>query len=168
MPLRQNQKKWSLLSKKSSNMKDQFPELFLENQLCFPLYATSRLITKLYTPFLKELDITYPQYLVLLALWQNDKLSVKSIGEALFLESNTLTPLLKRLEQKNIIQRNRSSQDERAVIVSLTSKGSELKYLAKEIPHKIVASFQEADMNETEIIGFQKNLFQLLKILKHR
>ena len=93
---------------------------------------------------------------------------MKSIGEALFLESNTLTPLLKRLEQKNIIQRNRSSQDERAVIVSLTSKGSELKYKAKEIPHKIVASFQEAEMNETEIIGFQKNLFQLLKILKHR
>ncbi|MBN3518420.1 MarR family transcriptional regulator [Algoriphagus lutimaris] len=141
------------------------PELYLENQLCFPLYAASRLTTKIYTPFLEELGITYPQYLVLLTLWQFQEQSVKSIGKRLFLESNTLTPLLKRLEQKNLIQRIRSKTDERTVMITLTQAGMELKEKAVEIPKKIVESFHDKIISEDEILSFQKTLFKLLNVL---
>ena len=141
------------------------PELYLENQLCFPLYAASRLTTKIYTPFLEELGITYPQYLVLLTLWQFQEQSVKSIGERLFLESNTLTPLLKRLEQKDLIQRIRSKTDERTVMISLTQAGMELKEKALEVPKKIVESFHDNTISEEEIFSFQKTLFKLLNVL---
>ena len=147
-------------------MKDAIPELYLENQLCFPLYAASRLTTKIYTPYLNELDITYPQYLVLLALWEKDNQTVNSIGDCLYLESNTLTPLLKRLERKKFISRTRSKQDERVVIVSLSKKGVELKYKAQKIPHQLSRSFNNSELKETEIISFQKTLFKLLNILK--
>lgn len=149
-------------------MKEHFPELYLENQLCFPLYATSRLTTKVYAPFLKELDLTYPQYLVLLALWQNDGQSVNSIGEHLFLESNTLTPLLKRLEKKKLIKRSRSKQDERTVIISLTTAGDQLKYEARKIPKQIINSFHDSTLTEKEIIQFQKVLFKLLSTLNSK
>ncbi|SIN84583.1 MarR family winged helix-turn-helix transcriptional regulator [Algoriphagus halophilus] len=141
------------------------PELYLENQLCFPLYAASRLTTKIYTPFLEELGITYPQYLVMLTLWQFQEQSVKSIGERLFLESNTLTPLLKRLEQKDLIQRIRSKTDERTVMISLTQAGMELKEKALEVPKKIVESFHDNTISEEEIFSFQKTLFKLLNVL---
>lgn len=149
-------------------MEGNFPELYLENQLCFPLYAASRLTTKIYTPFLKELDITYPQYLVLLSLWQNDQQTVNSIGERLYLESNTLTPLLKRLEKKNLIKRERSKEDERTVIISLTKEGGQLKQKAKDIPRTIIASFQDSSVKEKEIIDFQRTLFKLLGILDQK
>ena len=149
-------------------MKEHFPELYLENQLCFPLYATSRLTTKVYAPFLKELDLTYPQYLVLLALWQNDGQSVNSIGERLFLESNTLTPLLKRLEKKKLIKRSRSKQDERTVIISLTAAGDQLKHEARKIPKQIIDSFHDSTLTEKEIIQFQKVLFKLLSTLNSK
>lgn len=141
------------------------PELYLENQLCFPLYAASRLTTKIYTPFLEELGITYPQYLVMLTLWQFQEQSVKSIGERLFLESNTLTPLLKRLEQKDLIQRIRSKTDERTVMISLTQTGMNLKEQALEVPKKIVESFHDSTISEEEILSFQKTLFKLLNVL---
>ena len=149
-------------------MEENFPELYLENQLCFPLYATSRLTTKIYTPFLNELHITYPQYLVLLALWEKDRQSVNSIGESLYLESNTLTPLLKRLEIKKLIHRTRSKKDERTVIISLTKEGVHLKSKAQKIPGKIISSFQNASISEKEIFTFQKTLFKLLDILHHK
>ncbi len=149
-------------------MDKDFQELYLENQLCFPLYATSRLITKKYTPFLKELDITYPQYLVLLALWQYDRQSVNALGEHLYLESNTLTPLLKRLENKKLIERNRSQQDERTVLISLTAQGKQLKERARNIPGRIVDSFQDPTITEKEIIDFQKTLFKLLDIFNKK
>jgi len=141
------------------------PELYLENQLCFPLYAASRLTTKIYTPFLEALGITYPQYLVMLTLWQFQEQSVKSIGERLFLESNTLTPLLKRLEQKDLIQRIRSKTDERTVMVSLTQTGMNLKEQALEVPKKIVESFHDSTISEEEILSFQKTLYKLLNVL---
>ena len=141
------------------------PELYLDNQLCFPLYATSRLITKIYAPFLEELSITYPQYLVMLSLWQYGAQSVKQIGEHLYLESNTLTPLLKRLEQKKLIQRTRSKTDERTVMISLTQTGIELKQKAKEIPGKIAESFEDKTITEKEIVFFQKTLIKLLVTL---
>lgn len=140
----------------------QAPELYLENQLCFPLYAASRLTTKLYTPFLKELDITYPQYLVMLALWQHEQLTVKEIGEYLFLESNTLTPLLKRLESKGLLKRTRSKSDERTVVISLSKTGESLKKQALLIPGKIVEAIGGSNFNIEELKVFQQNLFKLI------
>lgn len=139
--------------------------LFLEKQLCFPLYAASRLTTKIYAPLLKELDITYPQYLVLLVLWQHGEQSVNEVGNKLFLESNTVTPLLKRLEQKQLISRNRSAEDERSVRIALTSKGELLKTEAMEIPEKIIGSFEDDSIDKAEILQFQKTLFKLVEIL---
>ncbi len=149
-------------------MEGQFSNLYLENQLCFPLYAASRLTTKLYAPFLKELDITYPQYLVMLVLWQYEEQTVKEIGEKLLLESNTLTPLLKRLEKKEIIKRKRSKKDERTVIIELTSKGEQLKKKANTIPERILKSFTDETILDTEVVAFQKTLFKLMGILRKK
>jgi DNA-binding MarR family transcriptional regulator len=112
--------------------------LQLDNQLCFPLYAASRMVTKLYQPLLEKLGITYPQYLILLVLWENDELSVNEIGKKLMLETNTLTPLLKRMEVKGIVKRTRSKSDERRVIVKLTDKGDALKQSALCIPLELL------------------------------
>ena len=149
-------------------MKEEIPQLYLENQLCFPLYAASRLTTKLYAPYLNQLDITYPQYLVLMALWQHDSQSVKEIGNRLYLESNTLTPLLKRMEQKGLIQRTRSTSDERTVMISLTESGQDMKEKAKEIPHKLIESFGEGSVNEEELFNLQRALFKLVSTLNKR
>lgn len=108
--------------------------LKLENQLCFPLYALSRQITNLYRPLLEKLDLTYPQYLVMLLLWEHPELSVKAIGEYLKLDSGTLTPLLKRLEKRELLTRTRDQQDERLVKISITTIGEELKLKARDIP----------------------------------
>ncbi len=140
--------------------------LHLENQLCFPLYAASRLTTQLYGPILKELNITYPQYLVLLVLWQKDNQTVNEICQSLYLESNTITPLLKRLEEKEILTRARSQKDERIVNVSLTKNGIALKGKALEIPQKIYCTINEVgDIKENELIEFQKTLFKLINVL---
>jgi len=112
--------------------------LQLDNQLCFPLYAASRMVTKLYQPLLEKLDITYPQYLILVVLWESDALTVNEIGKKLMLETNTLTPLLKRMEIKGIIKRTRSKIDERQVIIKLTDKGSSLKQQALCIPAELL------------------------------
>ncbi len=114
-----------------------YDQLKLENQLCFPLYACSRYITRLYTPVLEPLGLTYTQYITLLVLWETDGMTVKALGEKLMLDSGTLTPLLKKLEQQGLIERKRSESDERSVIVTLTSKGAALKESAAEIPEKI-------------------------------
>jgi len=123
--------------------------LKLENQLCFPLYAVSRQITQIYQPLLNELDITYPQYLALLTLWENGTQMVNQIGEKLLLDSGTLTPLLKRLEQKDLLNRKRSASDERVVEISLTEKGNNLKEKALCIPlkmfEKLGISIEEAE-----------------------
>ena len=111
--------------------------LKLDNQLCFALYACSREITKLYKPFLDELNITYTQYISLLVLWEKDNITVKEMGKKLHLDSGTLTPLLKKLESMNLVTRIRDTIDERNVYVSLTQKGIELKKMANEIPSKI-------------------------------
>ena len=114
--------------------------LKLDNQLCFPLYAASRMITRLYQPLLAELDLTYTQYLILMVLWENDSVPVKLIGEKLLLNSNTLTPVLKRMEQMELIKRTRSKEDERIVNVKLTEKGVKLKIEARKIPFKMIES----------------------------
>ncbi|MDQ1858094.1 MULTISPECIES: MarR family winged helix-turn-helix transcriptional regulator [unclassified Chryseobacterium] len=109
----------------------------LENQICFPLYVIAKEITGLYRPFLDELGITYPQYLVMMILWDGDGLTVTHIGEKLFLDSGTLTPLLKRLESKGFIIRKRKKEDERVVEVFLDEAGKQLQQKACEIPGKI-------------------------------
>ncbi|GAA5026344.1 MarR family transcriptional regulator [Marivirga lumbricoides] len=149
-------------------MKDKFALLYLENQLCFPLYAASRLTTKIYTPYLDKMGITYPQYLVLMVLWQYDEQSVNTIGKRLYLESNTLTPLLKRLEQKELIQRNRSKKDERTVLISLTKKGKNLKEEALSIPESIIESFQGETVTQEEIETFQNTLSKLVDLLNKK
>ena len=111
--------------------------LKLENQLCFPLYAASREVIKLYKPFLDELDLTYTQYLAMLLLWEHESLTVKELGDYLFLDSGTLTPLLKKLEAKGVITRTRSRKDERNLNVSLTDEGRALQDKAVGIPKEL-------------------------------
>jgi len=114
--------------------------LKLDNQLCFALYSTSLAMTKVYKPLLANLGLTYPQYLVMLVLWEQDQLMVSALGERLFLDSGTLTPLLKRLEAQGLIRRARSAEDERQVIVSLTAEGKSLRKAAAEVPPAILCS----------------------------
>lgn len=134
--------------------------LRLENQFCFLLYAASREITQIYKPLLDELDITYPQYLVLIVLWEKDKQTVNQIGEKLLLDSGTLTPLLKRLEQKELVNRKRSSVDERIVEISLTKKGANIKEKAECIPSKMAGQL-DISLKEAKTLKFIVN-----KILK--
>ncbi|WP_094570367.1 MarR family winged helix-turn-helix transcriptional regulator [Mucilaginibacter xinganensis] len=112
--------------------------LRLEKQICFPAYAFSRNLTNLYRPLLAELDITYPQYLVLMILWEHEQQTVNQLGEKLYLDTGTLTPLLKRLEQKGMVNRTRSKEDERVVVISLTTSGVQLKERAEHIPVELV------------------------------
>ena len=114
-----------------------YDQLKLENQLCFPLYACAKEVVKQYTPLLDALGITYTQYLVMLALWQYGDTNVKTLGERLFLDSGTLTPLLKKLATQGLLVRTRSSQDERNVLVHLTSAGEQMKELARNIPQQM-------------------------------
>ncbi|WP_291072248.1 MULTISPECIES: MarR family winged helix-turn-helix transcriptional regulator [unclassified Empedobacter] len=114
--------------------------LELDNQFCFPIYALSKKIINMYRLYLDPLDITYPQYLVLMVLWKEQQQTVGQLGEKLFLDSGTLTPLLKRMEQKEMIVRSRNIEDERIVVISLTKKGSALKEKVKDIPEKLLES----------------------------
>ena len=118
------------------------PALMLDNQLCFALYSTSLAMTKLYKPLLEALGLTYPQYLVMLVLWERDGLMVSELGERLFLDSGTLTPLLKRLETSGLIARIRDVQDERRVHITLTQAGRALKAEAAHIPACILKASQ--------------------------
>jgi MarR family transcriptional regulator, organic hydroperoxide resistance regulator len=142
-----------------------FANLYLENQLCFPLYAASRLTTKMYAPYLDQLSLTYPQYLVMLILWEHKEQKISEIGNKLLLESNTLTPLLKRLEQKQLINRKRCEQDERTVLISLTEQGKEMKEQAVEIPQSIINSFQTSTLSIAEAVSFQKTLLKIIDTL---
>ncbi len=121
--------------------------LLLDNQLCFALYSTSLAMTKIYKPLLADLGLTYPQYLVMLVLWQQDRVTVSSIGERLFLDSGTLTPLLKRLESTGLIARLRDVTDERRVHVTLTAAGRALKTQAAGVP-LCVATVTQASLPE--------------------
>ena len=119
--------------------------LALDNQFCFALYSTSHAMTKTYKPLLDRLGLTYPQYLVMLVLWEQDEILVKDVGARLFLDSGTLTPLLKRLESNGLVARNRDPQDERQVRISLTAEGRALRAKAEEIPEQLLcATGQEA------------------------
>ena len=111
--------------------------LKLDNQLCFAIYACSREIIKLYRPHLERLDLTYTQYITMMVLWENESITAKELGNKLYLDSGTLTPLLKKLEGMGLVDRKRAIEDERSLVVTLTQKGLDLKEEAKEIPFKV-------------------------------
>jgi len=114
--------------------------LLLDNQLCFAVYSTGHAFNRVYKPLLERLGLTYPQYLVMLVLWERDGVPLKDIGERLFLDSGTLTPLLKRLEAAQLIKRRRSTEDERQVLIALTPQGQALREKARAVPLGILAS----------------------------
>ena len=120
-------------------MGDRYDALKLENQLCFPLYACSKEIVRAYKPYLDELDLTYTQYITMMVLWEHRELRAKALGQRLYLDSGTLTPLLKRLEEKGYVVRRRSTEDERDLIVSLTEQGEALKERAVTVPQRLAA-----------------------------
>ena len=119
---------------KESKEDKQYESLLLKNQICFPLYACSKEVIRRYKPFLDELDLTYTQYIAMMVLWEKKSLHVNELGEYLFLDSGTLTPLLKKLEQKGYIERNRCEDDERSVLVCITQKGEGLREEALKVP----------------------------------
>ncbi len=129
---------------------DKYDSLKLENQVCFPLYAASREVIKRYHPFLTELDITYTQYITLMVLWEDKKISVKDLGKKLFLDSGTLTPVLKNLESRGFITRKRCAEDERILIAEITPSGMELREKAVEVPYKMAncSTLDEKDAKE--------------------
>lgn len=139
--------------------------LKLENQVCFPIYAASRLVTRLYQPYFDKLDITYPQYLVFLLLWEKDNRTVSDISHCLYLESSTLTPLLKRMEAKGYIKRNRSAEDERSVFIQLTSKGKMLQEKASAIPMQIVSKMQTEEISVEEILKMKDTLQKITRLI---
>jgi MarR family transcriptional regulator, organic hydroperoxide resistance regulator len=143
-------------------MVKEFEQLKLDNQLCFLLYAASREMTKQYKPLLEALDVTYPQYLVLLLLWEQEEMSVKKMGEMLYLDSGTLTPMLKRMEQQGLVTRERTAEDQRSVTVTLTEKGHSIKNKASGIPARI---FELSGNNEEEYQSLKASLTKLLNIL---
>ncbi|MBR2100641.1 MAG: MarR family transcriptional regulator [Eubacterium sp.] len=119
-------------------MEKNYNALKLDNQLCFPLYACAKEVVKKYKPYLDKLDLTYTQYITMMVMWEKKSVNVKELGESLFLDSGTLTPLLKKLEAKGYIKRERSKSDERNLLVSITEKGEALKDDAIEVPYKMV------------------------------
>ncbi|MEQ1134482.1 MarR family winged helix-turn-helix transcriptional regulator [Acinetobacter seifertii] len=132
--------------------------LKLENQLCFLIYSTNLALNQLYRKLLSPLGITYPQYLVMLVLWEKDEITVSEIGNKLFLESSTLTPILKKLEAIQLVNRTRSKEDERQVIITLSEKGKELKQQAVNIPAHILEA-SSCDM--TTLLSLKDQLTQL-------
>lgn len=141
-------------------------KLKLTNQVCFPVYSLAKEIVNRYRPFLEEMDLTYPQYLVMLILWEESEQTVSELGTKLKLDSGTLTPLLKRLEQKNLISRIRSTKDERVVKISTTEEGEKLKLKAKGIPEQLAQSMQ---LKEEDLL-LLKNVIEtiLLKINQNK
>ena len=138
---------------------DQHKTPQLGNQLCFPLYVIAKEMTGLYRPLLEELDITYPQYLVMMVLWEHQRLTVNQIGEKLFLDSGTITPLLKRLEAKSYIVRQRKIEDERVVEISLTDEGERLQDKACLIPEKMN---DRLNLSETDVQELKQAISKLL------
>lgn len=123
-------------------------QLCLDEQLCFPIYAASNLIVKAYRPFLAPLGLTYPQYLVMLVLWEKECVSVGDLGQILHLDSGTLTPLLKRMETSGLINRSRDPHDERRVLISLTDKGRDLSAEAENIPKELTKNIEFDNLNQ--------------------
>lgn len=141
------------------------PELQLSNQVCFALYRASRAVTQLYRPVLDELGLTYPQYLVMLVLWERGQISVKDLGQALDLDSGTLSPLLKRLESAGLVSRSRRADDERSVDVALTAAGRLLRIRAESIPRRLACA---TALQPDELISLRSTLTELADTVSDR
>ena len=139
------------------------PQLKLENQLCFPLYAVSKEITRRYTPFLEPLDLTYTQYIVMLVLWEEKKCNVTELGQKLYLDSGTLTPLLKKLESKGYIMLTREASDGRCLSVSLTDEGEKLQLKAANVPKSMASC---VNLPENEAKALYHTLYKILESLR--
>ena len=137
----------------------------LSNQLCFPLYAAARNVTGLYTPWLKPLGLTYTQYIVFLVLWEKDGLSVSEIGDKLMLDNGTLSPLLKKMEQAGYVERRRSQEDERVVVITLTEAGRALQEKAKDIPAQVAGCI---DLSPEKAQTLYALLYELLENQKRK
>lgn len=137
-----------------------YEDLKIENQLCFPLYACSRDVIKRYKPFLDKIDLTYTQYITMLVMWDRKEVNVKELGRRLYLDSGTLTPLLKKLESKGLLTRKRSTEDERNLVISITEKGERLKDEAAEIPEKMA---QSMPLEHEEAATLYRILYKLLE-----
>ena len=140
-----------------------YESLKLENQLCFPLYAASREIIKQYRPYLDALDLTYTQYIAMMVFWEERKISVKKLGKKLFLDSGTLTPVLKSLESKGYVIRSRSKEDERVLDVEITEKGEALKEQAVSIPQSVAGCVK---LDKKEAMQLYQLLYKVLGALK--
>ena len=138
---------------------NKYDSLKLENQLCFPLYACSKEVIRRYKPYLDKLDLTYTQYIAMMVLWEKKEVTVTELGKCLYLDSGTLTPMLKKLEEKNYVVRNRSKADERNLIVSITQKGEDLKEQAVSIPASLGAC---VDLEPQEAQQLYRLLYKLL------
>ena len=145
----------------------EYEQLKLENQLCFPFYAVSRLIIRAYQEDLDRLGITYPQYLVMMVLWEKDGISVNEITEKLILNTNTVTPLLKRMEAMQLITRTPSTVDQRKIIIQLTSQGWVMRESAAEIPLKLMnkLNLEVSDVQIAEALHLKNKLYELIKVL---
>lgn len=140
---------------------EKFNALKLENQLCFPLYACSKEIIKKYNPFLDKIGLTYTQYITMMVLWEKKEMNIKELGEKLFLDSGTLTPLLKKLEIKGYIERKRASSDERNLNITITRQGEKLKAKAKNIPYEISKCIP---LDDDEIVELYSILYKMLYV----
>jgi len=134
------------------------PQLKLENQICFAVYSTAHAFNRIYKPLLERLGLTYPQYLVMLVLWERDDVPLKDIGAQLFLDSGTLTPLLKRLEAAGLVRRTRSEDDERQVLIALTPQGQGLREKAKSVPQGVLAA---STCSVDELVSLKDELIAL-------
>ena len=137
-----------------------YEQLKLENQLCFPLYAAAKEVVRKYKPYLDELDLTYTQYITMMVLWENESMNVKELGSKLYLDSGTLTPLLKKLEAKGYITRCRCKEDERNLIIQITESGEALKEKAAEIPKEMTDKW--VNISADEIKSMYHSLYKLL------
>lgn len=142
---------------------DKYGVIKLDNQLCFPLYAAAREVMKLYKPVLDQYNLTYTQYIVMLVLWEDEKLTVKQIGQRLHLDSGTLTPVLKKLEAMGLIIKYRDKEDDRVVIVELTEKARALKEEIIGVPEQVIC---KVDLNKEELSHLKNLLEKLLKSLE--
>jgi len=141
-----------------------FEQLKLDNQICFPLYALSRKVIQLYKPLLDKYDLTYTQYITMLVLWEKENISLKELGEKLYLDSGTLSPVVKKLVKQGLVEKYRSSADERIVKIKLTTAGREMEKDAAEIPGKLYSKFE----GDPEVLKeLKKNLDQALKQFKN-
>ena len=143
---------------------DKYDTLKLENQLCFPLYAAAKEITRKYKPFLDKLDLTYTQYICMMVMWEHKSLNVKTLGEYIYLDSGTLTPLLKKLEDKGYIERKKNVEDERNLVISITDKGMKLRDEALSVPQSIGSCIP---LTAEEAAVLYKVLYKILNNLKN-